>query len=94
MFLLQCGDTMPHPAHQHVKHWEKAQLRPHLAQDYAFPDEWDVTYQCPGLETDPVKKTQWFAYWRGVQDSVQHWANGTPLRCPYDTPTQAQETHQ
>lgn len=30
--------------------------------------------------------TQWYAYWEGVSQAVQHWANGTDMRCPYEAP--------
>jgi len=93
MFLLPCGDTVAHSEHEHVKHWIKAQLGPYLQNASSYPDSWDVTYRCPGIEgivnPNPVKGTQWFAYWEGVHDSVQHWANGTPMRCPYDAPEEA-----
>lgn len=32
------------------------------------------------------KETQWYAYWTGVHQAVQHWSEGTPMVCPYDTP--------
>ena len=89
MFLLPCGDTVPHPAHEHVRHWEKAKLGPRLKDADSYPESWDAKYRCPGITPVEAKATQWFAYWQGVQASVQHWANGIPMRCPYDTPQEA-----
>lgn len=34
----------------------------------------------------PVKESQWYAYWTGIHQAVQHWAEGTPMECPYPTP--------
>lgn len=45
-----------------------------------------------GPVTAPLPKepatsdTQWYAYWEGVSQAVQHWANGTDMRCPYEAP--------
>lgn len=39
-----------------------------------------------------VKDTQWFAYWEGVHQAVQHWATGTPMSCPYPNPEGVAET--
>lgn len=33
-----------------------------------------------------VKETQWYAYWTGVHQAVQHWADGSQMECPYPTP--------
>ena len=41
------------------------------------------------LDQTDVKNTQWYAYWEGIHQAVQHWANGTPMNCPYPTPPQA-----
>ena len=42
MFLLPCGDTVPHPAHEHVRHWEKAKLGPRLKDADSYPESWDA----------------------------------------------------
>ncbi|QOP65249.1 hypothetical protein SEA_ZAYULIV_53 [Microbacterium phage Zayuliv] len=41
--------------------------------------------------SDGVRDTQWFAYWEGVHQAVQAWANGTPMSCPYPTPKEVEE---
>jgi len=56
MFLMYCGDTVPHPAHTHIKHWQKARLKPHLRGEERYPDEWDATYRCPGIKTEALQE--------------------------------------
>lgn len=33
-----------------------------------------------------VRDTQWYAYWTGIHQAVQHWADGKPMECPYPQP--------
>lgn len=41
--------------------------------------------------SDAVKDTQWFAYWEGIHQAVQYWANKTTMKCPYPTPPEVEE---
>ena len=49
MFALQCDQTTPHLAHEHIKRWRKVQL-PHLKSPDLYPDSWNAWYRCPGVE--------------------------------------------
>ena len=48
MFKRTCGDTDPHPAHQYIKIWTKAEL-PHLRDPELYPDTWPSGYKCDGI---------------------------------------------
>ncbi|QWS69723.1 hypothetical protein SEA_WILLIAMSTRONG_56 [Microbacterium phage WilliamStrong] len=41
----------------------------------------------------PVRDTQWYAYWTGVHQAVQHWADGNQMQCPYPQPPFDTEYH-
>lgn len=47
----------------------------------------------PPAPVIPVRDTQWYAYWTGVHQSVQHWADGTQMKCPYPQPSIDSEYH-
>jgi hypothetical protein len=48
-------------------------------------------FTSPASSSSEVKDSQWFAYWAGIHAAVQHWANGTPLDCPYPVPKEIEE---
>lgn len=47
----------------------------------------------PPAPVVPVRDTQWYAYWTGVHQSVQHWADGSQMKCPYPQPPIDSEYH-
>lgn len=51
MFTRSCGETASHIAHPYMKHWIKKEL-PDLKDPEKLPEEWDATYQCPGVVID------------------------------------------
>lgn len=47
----------------------------------------------PPAPVVPVRDTQWYAYWTGVHQSVQHWSDGREMRNPYPQPPIDSEYH-
>ncbi|QZE10344.1 hypothetical protein SEA_KATCHAN_56 [Microbacterium phage KatChan] len=50
--------------------------------------DWDRVHISDPEQDEPLpKESQWYAYWTGVHQAVQHWADGSQMACPYPTPT-------
>lgn len=49
VFTMHCPNAEPHDRHSFTKLWRKIDL-PNLREPEIYPESWNATYRCPGIE--------------------------------------------